>query len=99
MVDTSLTGDLESCKLLKPFKESGDYATFGELGWYFIDVDCYYLVMYSLSVADNLNYSVCVYEGGNILSIVTTGGTLVCSQYSHSELLLSYNDDIYLGSY
>lgn len=32
VVDTSLTGDLSACTLMKPYKETGQYATFGKLG-------------------------------------------------------------------
>ncbi len=35
-VDTSETGDLESCSVLKPYRESGDFAKFGEQGMYYI---------------------------------------------------------------
>ncbi|CAB4017177.1 tripeptidyl-peptidase 2, partial [Paramuricea clavata] len=54
-VDTSETGDLANCKLLKTFRESGEFDTFG--------------------TKDMMNYSVNVYEDGNVLSIVTDSGS------------------------
>lgn len=55
VVDTSECGDLESCKLLKNYKECHERATFSE--------------------ADKLNFSINVYEDGNILSIVTNASS------------------------
>ena len=32
VVDTSESGDLAGCSLLKPYMETGQFATFGDLG-------------------------------------------------------------------
>lgn len=32
VVDTSESGDLSACTLIKPYRESGQFATFGDLG-------------------------------------------------------------------
>ena len=53
-VDTSETGDLESCTLLAPYKHEQQYATFSKV--------------------DMMNYSVNIYENGNVLEIVTNAG-------------------------
>ncbi|EDO30245.1 predicted protein [Nematostella vectensis] len=54
-IDTSETGDLQSCKLMSDYRESGEFASFSD--------------------QDLMNYSINIYDEGNTLCIVTTGGT------------------------
>jgi len=54
-VDTSLVGDLESCKLMQSYKEKLQVSTFSD--------------------DDLLNFSVNIYDDGNVLSIVANGGS------------------------
>lgn len=76
VIDTSESGDLAGCALLKPYKETGQYATFGDLGTVgLIDVNIYQShCTHDKSVVDRMNYSINIYDDGNVLSIVTTGG-------------------------
>ncbi len=110
MKDSSEKGDLASCTVMKPFRESGQVAQFGVKGICKLLVpregDCvttreregegererereggrerrhsiYFLVFASLlcicplSPPDQMNYTVNIYDDGNVLSIVTTGG-------------------------
>ncbi|KAJ8030831.1 Tripeptidyl-peptidase 2 [Holothuria leucospilota] len=55
VVDTSECGELETCKLLRNYKECHEYATFSE--------------------SDKLNFSINVYNEGNVLSIVTNASS------------------------
>ncbi|XP_065841097.1 tripeptidyl-peptidase 2-like [Oscarella lobularis] len=54
-IDTSESGDLATCTLLSSYRESGQFATFGQ--------------------DEMLNYSINVYDDGNVLSIVTNSGS------------------------
>ena len=76
-MDTSELGDLSACTLIKPYRESGQFATFGDLGTVLISCRQWIYSSYSLTT-DRMNYSVNIYDDGNLLSIVTTGGMWNC---------------------
>lgn len=73
VVDTSESGDLAACTVMKPYRESGQFATFGDLGTVLISYRQSVFTDYGWST-DRMNYSVNIYDDGNVLSIVTTGG-------------------------
>lgn len=75
VVDTTEKGTLNECQLLKPFKESGQFSKFGEIG----EQGPHRVCTCKLTLdnhLDQVNYSISVYEEGNVLCIVTTGGTV-----------------------
>ena len=82
VVDTSECGDLASCTLMKPYKESQQFSKLGDDGtawlWHVCGWVCVSSVIfwpfYLHSFADQMNYSVDVFDNGKVLSIVTTGG-------------------------
>ena len=73
-MDTSESGDLAACTVLKPYRESGQFATFGDLGEVLPLNSQYILVLICDCTTDRMNYSVNIYDDGNVLCIVTTGG-------------------------
>ena len=63
-MDTSETGDLSECTVLKPYKESGQFATFGDLGnftKYFCEGQMFYVVCV-LAGGHGYTHILCAFE-------------------------------------
>ena len=59
-VDTSECGELETCTLLKPYRESGEFAKFGEEGAYVCVCVCVYGTRVRWLHGTRRNVSVCL---------------------------------------